>query len=90
MATTYEVEEYEMDGGELDTFYKLFWFGSQDDGDLPSKAGMDGLIEKELAIKNYGALRELIGGKPNSLTLHGADVARRYYHKEYRKARKRA
>ena len=80
MAFIYKVEEYELDGPELDTFYKLFWFGSQDDGDLPSKSGMAGLIEKELAVKSYRPLGEIIGEKPNSLTLHGADVARKYYH----------
>lgn len=88
MAKTYTVGEYELDGGELDTFYKLFWFGSQDDGDLPSKSGMAGLIEKELAVKSYHPLGEIIGEKPNILTLHGADIGRKYYHAKYRELRK--
>jgi len=80
----YQVGEYTLNGGELDTLYKLFWYGSQDDGDLPSKGGMDGLIEKELALKDYGSpIMELIGSKPNTLTLHGNDIAREYYREKY-------
>ena len=79
----FKVGEYDLSGAELDTFYKLFWFGSQEDGDLPSKSGMDGLIQKELAIKCFNLLGDLIGEKPNSLNLHGADVARAYFHDKY-------
>lgn len=89
MVKKYQVEDYEMDGGELDTFYKLFWFGSQNDGDLPSKSGMAGLIEKGLATKNYH-IRDIFPGlKPNSLSITGDEVAKKYYHKKYRQSRKR-
>lgn len=42
-----------LDGGEIDTLYKLARKGPQEDGDLPSKSGMIGLIQKGLAVKDY-------------------------------------
>lgn len=79
----YDVCGVGMDGGELDTFYKLFWFGSQDDGDLPAKDGMAGLIDKGLATKNYGIRDIAAHEKPNGLSITGAKLARKYYHGEY-------
>lgn len=79
----YQVGEYFLTGAEMDVFYKLFWFGSQEDGDLPSKSGMDGLIDKELAVKCFNVLGEIIGENPNSLNLHGEDVARSYFYSKY-------
>ena len=80
MSSKYKVGDFDLDGGEVDTLYKLYWFGSQDDGDLPSKCGMDGLINKGLATKNYKA-RESLGAeyKPNDLSITGYGVARKYY-----------
>ena len=40
-------------GGEIDTLYKLVNYGPQEDGGLPSKSGMCGLIQKGLAKKDY-------------------------------------
>lgn len=42
-----------LDGGEIDTLFKLVEYGPQQDGDLPSKSGMIGLIQKGLAEKDY-------------------------------------
>ena len=61
----------ELNGAEIDVLYKLYRYGSQDDGDLPSKAGMVDLINKGLAIKDYEAVFE----KANRLTQKGYDVA---------------
>ncbi|MBW1726006.1 MAG: hypothetical protein JRJ62_00215 [Deltaproteobacteria bacterium] len=89
MATEYEVGEHKMDGGELDTFYKLFWFGSQDDGDLPAKSGMAGLIQKGLAVKNYTLPKIIHYEKPNGLSVTGFELALKYYHSEYIEMRNR-
>lgn len=39
----------ELNGAEEDVLYKLFWFGPAADGDLPSKSGASGLVDKGLA-----------------------------------------
>jgi len=78
----YTVENYEMSGGEIDTFHKLFWFGSQDDGDLPSKSGMAALIKKGLAVKNYELPKLCPSERPNGLSIKGAEVAQSYYKKK--------
>lgn len=55
----------ELDGNEIDVLHKLVIHGAQDDGDLPSKSGMVGLIQKGLAIKDYDLV------KPNIMTKSG-------------------
>lgn len=40
-------------GAEIDTLYKLGKYGSQEDGDLPSKSGMYGLVAKGFAKQDY-------------------------------------
>jgi len=40
-------------GAELDVLYKLGKHGGQEDGGLPSKNGMAGLISKGLAYKDH-------------------------------------
>lgn len=75
---TYKVQDHELNGGELDTFHKLHWHGPQDDGGLPSKGGMAGLIEKGLAVKDYD------NRPPNRLSATGESVARTYYRQEFR------
>lgn len=42
-----------LDGSETDVLYRLGKYGACEDGDLPSKQGMAGLINKGLAIKDY-------------------------------------
>lgn len=54
-----------LSGAELDTLYKLVNYGPQDDGGLPSKSGMCGLIHKGLAEKDYDK------ALPNSVTEQG-------------------
>ena len=85
MKIEYDIEGVKLNGGEMDTFYKLFWFGPQDDGDLPSKSGMAGLIEKGLAVKCYELKMLGFTGKPNSLSIKGDELAREYYRKKYNK-----
>lgn len=63
-------------GAEIDTVYKLFHYGSQDDGDLPSSCGMIELINKKLAIKNYN------NNKPNMLTPKGYMLAFNIYNEK--------
>lgn len=58
----------DLSGAEYDTLVKLIKYGSQDDGDLPSKSGMDELINKGLADKNYDLC------KPNYATNKGVDL----------------
>lgn len=41
----YKVAELVLSGGAIDVLHKLFWFGPQNIGDLPSKAGESELIE---------------------------------------------
>ena len=57
----------ELNGAEIDVLYKLYHYGSQEDGNLPSKAGMSGLIGKGLAVKDY----DFRHGHPNRLTIKG-------------------
>ena len=81
----YKVGQYEMTGGEIETFYKLFWFGPQDDGDLPSKHGMSLLIAKGLVIKNYHhQANEIEVIEPNYLSHKGMQLARAYYREKCR------
>lgn len=47
------MEFIELSGAEKDVVYKLGKYGAQNDGDLPSKSGMCGLVNKGLAEKNY-------------------------------------
>ena len=54
-----------LESDEEEVLKKLVTYGPQDDGDLPSKAGMIGLIQMGLAGKNYD--NEL----PNFATLKG-------------------
>lgn len=67
--------QYLLDSGELDTLYQLYNNGSRDDGEIPSKDGLTGLIEKGLAEKNYNFKT----GKPNRLTSKGYVFAHEYY-----------
>jgi hypothetical protein len=57
-----------LDGGEIDTLFKLVEHGPQQDGDLPSKSGIIGLIQKGLAKKDYS--KDL----PNRATTLGIDT----------------
>lgn len=61
------MENIELSGAAIDVLYKLYHYGSQEDGDLPSKSGMSDLIQKGLAIKNY----DFRHGHPNRLTVEG-------------------
>lgn len=63
-----------LDGSEIDVLCRLGKYGACEDGDLPSKQGMSGLINKGLAIKDYNlsfanALTEL--GKITFETMKG-------------------
>ncbi len=69
----------EISGAAIDVLYKLFYFGSQDDGDLPSKSGMSELINLGWAVKNYNIPNVLLGELPNSLSITGMKIAREYY-----------
>lgn len=57
-----------LSGAAIDTLHKLYKFGDQEDGDLPSKSGMIELIGEGLATKDYHA------SKPNSATEYGLYV----------------
>ena len=57
----------DLTGAEYDVLHKLSFYGAQDDGDLPSKSGMVGLISKGFAKKDYDLI------KPNIITRAGAD-----------------
>ena len=57
-----------LNGAEIDTLFKLVEYGPQEDGDLPSKSGMIGLIQKGLAKKEYSK------GLPNKVTTLGMDT----------------
>ena len=85
MAKLYNIEGFEMTGGMVDTFYKLFWFGGQDDGDLPSKDGMSALVGLDLAVKDYSFSDRWKGLNPNMLTAKGRYLARMYYRKKIKK-----
>ena len=58
-----------LSGAEIDVLDKLYRHGPQDDGDLPSKSGMYGLIDKGLAVTDYD------NRPPNRLTDKGAELA---------------
>ena len=55
-------------GAEYDTLVKLIKYGAQDDGDLPSKTGMVGLINKGYAGRDY------LQKKANYATNAGVDL----------------
>jgi len=74
---TPDIRVFSFSGAELDTFTKLFWHGDQEDGDLPSKAGMEGLINKGLAKKDYAV------EPPNRLSTMGLLVAMDHFREEY-------
>lgn len=57
--------ELSLNGAEKDVLYKLGKYGSQEDGDLPSKLGMESLIGKGFAEKDHSH------DKPNFLTING-------------------
>ena len=56
------------DGGVIDTLFKLFHFGPQEDGDLPSKSGFGWLCDQGFAAKDYDK------PLPNALTLKGLQL----------------
>lgn len=58
-----------LNGGEIDTLYKLHFFGPQDDGGIPSKCGLIGLINRGMAVKDYD------NRPPNRLTALGKQFA---------------
>jgi len=60
--------DIKLSGAEKDVLFKLGKYGSQDDGDIPSKSGMNGLIQKGLAEKNYSVIAP---GKANFLNAAG-------------------
>lgn len=64
-----------LESDEQEVLKKLVVHGPQDDGDLPSKAGMMGLIQMGLASKNYD--NEL----PNFATLKGHRIINRAMNK---------
>ena len=66
------IDKYVLNGAEFDVFYKLFIHGPQEDGDLPSKVGMLGLMEKKLSEKT-GAVRR------NRLTELGDKIATKHF-----------
>lgn len=47
------IPERALTGAELDVLHRLGKYGPAEDGELPSKGGMAGLIEKGLAEKDY-------------------------------------
>jgi len=47
--STHKVGAYTLSGAAYDVFHKLYFYGPQRDGDLPSKAGFYELVELELA-----------------------------------------
>jgi hypothetical protein len=57
----------DLSGAAIDTLLALGTRGSLDDGDLPSKAGMNELIGQKLAMKNYDY------ALPNFLTTAGVN-----------------
>lgn len=83
MPKKYKVNKYELTGGALDTFYKLFWFGSQDDGGLPSKDGMYELVRLKLAQTDYELPKIMPGQEANALTIKGQRIAQDYHHKSF-------
>lgn len=48
-----EKETRPLNGGEIDTLYKLHFFGPQEDGGIPAKSGLIGLIDRGMAVKDY-------------------------------------
>ena len=50
--STHQVRSYTLSGAAMDVFTKLYHKGPQEDGDLPSKAGMTELIDIGLAKKD--------------------------------------
>lgn len=54
-----------LSGGAVDTLFKLYKYGRQDDGDLPAKSGYAELVQLGLAITYYDTEENT---KPNRLT----------------------
>lgn len=63
----------DLSGAAKDTLYKLGKYGNQDDGDLPSKCGMNELVELGLAFSDCQFFT-----KPHLLTLLGKQVYNNY------------
>jgi|GEM_PF-3775556 len=61
-----------LSGAEVDTLYKLHFFGPQEDGDIPSKSGLSYLIEVGVAVKDYS------NPPANRLTDKGRALAENY------------
>lgn len=59
----------EFTGAEIDVLVKLYRFGPQEDGDIPSKAGRNSLCARGLVTHDRHGM--------NSLTTVGAEWARR-------------
>lgn len=72
--STHLINGTEISGGALDTLWKLFFFGSQEPGDIPSKAGAAELIGAGWARLNDGHDYEL--------TTVGRSVAGTYFSAE--------
>ena len=66
------VGNYRLNDAELDVFEKLFMDVELEDGDLPSKAGMLGLMKKGLSERT-GEL------KRNRLTKQGRRIGHKYF-----------
>lgn len=76
----HEVAGKQLDGGMIDTLYKLYFFGAQESGDLPSKGGMDGLRILGWASTDWDLAR------PHRLTDAGTEIAKAYYDAKAEKA----
>lgn len=66
-------------GAAIDVLHKLFHYGPQNDGGLPSKAGMAELTQLGWADTNYRLPELYPHAKPNSLTVKGFRIAQQYY-----------
>lgn len=62
-----------IDGGTLDTMHALYFRGSLESGDLPSKGGLADLIQKGWAETNWDE------PKPHRLNALGRTTAKMYY-----------
>jgi hypothetical protein len=71
--STHQIGDIIVSGGAIDVLYILHHHGPQDDGDIPSKAGLAELITIGVAKKDYS--QKL----PNSLTDKGKVMAEMHY-----------